>query len=374
MPLRFCLVSTGSTGESCLACSRPCGRARLCTFYRTVCAATDDIWLLGIFDSNDARTAMACASDPPYLYKLPPSQSCGSCPLPFTPILRSIHHSQSTAMPRSASSECVSLPSIHELLPEHFCRPLDARSLEEPRSLPNMPLASIGRMSSPSRHIPFHTNRSSQPPSRNPSPRTHTTLSPTPNADHNRVDDKRHACPFCPRRFNRPSSLAIHLNTHTGAKPYACPACGRQFSVNSNMRRHYRNHFSDGQRSGTLRSPRLDVHQPVDSLDRNVVNANVNMTPYRYPPLAPPTFSRSTTPSAHSETQYSDSDQDSLVSSPPMHALPAERMLQGSFAARNAEWGGSRSHPYVVDRMHRSSRSASLHNSSLYTVTSSVRR
>ncbi|EPS99727.1 hypothetical protein C8Q72DRAFT_748168, partial [Fomitopsis betulina] len=53
---------------------------------------------------------------------------------------------------------------------------------------------------------------------------------------------KRHACPYCPRRFNRPSSLAIHLNTHTGAKPYPCPACGRQFSVNSNMRRHYRNH------------------------------------------------------------------------------------------------------------------------------------
>lgn len=31
-------------------------------------------------------------------------------------------------------------------------------------------------------------------------------------------DGKRHACAHCAKRFNRPSSLRIHLNTHTGAK------------------------------------------------------------------------------------------------------------------------------------------------------------
>lgn len=31
-------------------------------------------------------------------------------------------------------------------------------------------------------------------------------------------DGKRHTCPHCKKRFNRPSSLKIHLNTHTGAK------------------------------------------------------------------------------------------------------------------------------------------------------------
>jgi len=55
---------------------------------------------------------------------------------------------------------------------------------------------------------------------------------------------KKHQCPQCPKRFNRPSSLRIHVNTHTGARPFQCPYpnCGREFNVNSNMRRHYRNH------------------------------------------------------------------------------------------------------------------------------------
>ncbi|PIL36344.1 transcription factor [Ganoderma sinense ZZ0214-1] len=57
-------------------------------------------------------------------------------------------------------------------------------------------------------------------------------------------DDRRHGCGICHRRFNRPSSLMIHMNSHTGAQPFKCPfpGCSRRFSVNSNMRRHYRNH------------------------------------------------------------------------------------------------------------------------------------
>ncbi|KAJ7057430.1 hypothetical protein C8F01DRAFT_932589, partial [Mycena amicta] len=53
-----------------------------------------------------------------------------------------------------------------------------------------------------------------------------------------------HACPTCKKRFNRPSSLRTHLNTHTGALPFVCPlpGCGQAFNVNSNMRRHFRTH------------------------------------------------------------------------------------------------------------------------------------
>ncbi|KAF5371477.1 hypothetical protein D9615_009621 [Tricholomella constricta] len=59
---------------------------------------------------------------------------------------------------------------------------------------------------------------------------------------------KKHMCPTCSKRFNRPSSLRIHVNTHTGERPFRCPwpNCAREFNVNSNMRRHYRNHTTPG--------------------------------------------------------------------------------------------------------------------------------
>ncbi|KAG9006008.1 hypothetical protein FRB93_009109 [Tulasnella sp. JGI-2019a] len=54
----------------------------------------------------------------------------------------------------------------------------------------------------------------------------------------------KYECPYCQKGFNRPSSLRIHVNTHTGEKPFECsvPGCERRFSVMSNMRRHARTH------------------------------------------------------------------------------------------------------------------------------------
>lgn len=54
----------------------------------------------------------------------------------------------------------------------------------------------------------------------------------------------RYVCPYCHKKFSRPSSLRIHTYSHTGEKPFECdfPGCGRHFSVQSNMRRHLRVH------------------------------------------------------------------------------------------------------------------------------------
>ncbi|KAL9541381.1 hypothetical protein MBANPS3_009156 [Mucor bainieri] len=60
------------------------------------------------------------------------------------------------------------------------------------------------------------------------------------------IAGKQYICSFCFKKFMRPSSLKIHVYSHTGEKPFNCthPGCRRKFSVQSNMRRHLRVHSS----------------------------------------------------------------------------------------------------------------------------------
>ncbi|ORY92256.1 hypothetical protein BCR43DRAFT_498062 [Syncephalastrum racemosum] len=68
-----------------------------------------------------------------------------------------------------------------------------------------------------------------------------STLPPFQHPQH----QEKYKCSRCPKTFSRPSSLRVHIYSHTGEKPHVCPhpGCDRRFSVQSNMRRHLRVHY-----------------------------------------------------------------------------------------------------------------------------------
>jgi uncharacterized Zn-finger protein len=123
---------------------------------------------------------------------------------------------------------------------------------ETPRLHPVGSAAVLPRPSSPSSTISENESPGSEASSQGDLSPDESLPSIT--ADKQSDSGRRHACPHCAKRFNRPSSLAIHVNTHTGDKPFRCPFpnCGREFNVNSNMRRHYRKHLT----STTPQAPR----------------------------------------------------------------------------------------------------------------------
>ncbi|TCD71247.1 hypothetical protein EIP91_011725 [Steccherinum ochraceum] len=114
---------------------------------------------------------------------------------------------------------------------------------------PHPQYAQFGHPSTAHGGYPYHASQ--PPPGRHPSlpgagsssggVSQDMTSQSTPNSG---AQPHRYECTYCGKGFTRPSSLKIHINTHTGEKPYLCPyeGCGRSFSVQSNMRRHARVH------------------------------------------------------------------------------------------------------------------------------------
>ncbi|KAI9023051.1 hypothetical protein CLU79DRAFT_750103 [Phycomyces nitens] len=74
----------------------------------------------------------------------------------------------------------------------------------------------------------------------------------------------RYHCSQCPKTFTRPSSLRIHVFSHTGEKPHLCPhnGCGRRFSVQSNMRRHLRVHYCPSKPESTNFQKPFEIQPP----------------------------------------------------------------------------------------------------------------
>ncbi|GJE97223.1 C2H2-type zinc finger protein [Phanerochaete sordida] len=146
-------------------------------------------------------------------------------------------------MPPSQPPARVSLPSIHEMLPEYL---IGLPPRREQRGPPVNPLVSPTPAPPHASHRPRPPLEAPPPPPAPSSPRSQSDTSNSTRRGNGSDEERRHACQTCGKAFNRPSSLAIHVNTHTGAKPFECPfpGCGRRFNVNSNMRRHLRNHTS----------------------------------------------------------------------------------------------------------------------------------
>ncbi|KAL8283901.1 hypothetical protein RQP46_005333 [Phenoliferia psychrophenolica] len=105
-----------------------------------------------------------------------------------------------------------------------------------------------------------------QPPPRTRNPSEGSAINVPSSAKKIRI--KRHACPHCPKVFNRPSGLAVHAITHTEDKPYQCPVpeCSKVFNVSSNLKRHIRvkGHSGDATSTRLPSDYRLDRDRDVD--------------------------------------------------------------------------------------------------------------
>ncbi|KAJ7594010.1 hypothetical protein C8J56DRAFT_1043797 [Mycena floridula] len=123
----------------------------------------------------------------------------------------------------------------------------------------------------------------------------------------------KYECTYCGKGFNRPSSLKIHLNSHTGEKPFVCPvdSCGRSFSVLSNMRRHARVH-APGDDLSSSPKPESSLELRGSSSSSAVTTPSAAKWKYRRDSSA----SASSSSSSRRSRSVSSDDEDEIESRP----------------------------------------------------------
>lgn len=61
-------------------------------------------------------------------------------------------------------------------------------------------------------------------------------------SDPSQNSNKKHACQYCGKEFQRPYEKVKHERVHTGEKPYNCEVCGKSFRVSYSLTLHLRTH------------------------------------------------------------------------------------------------------------------------------------
>lgn len=170
----------------------------------------------------------------PYATSLPTESTYLSPPTHESP--REKSHRLTHTHHRSGSASSIDYMLNHT----HISPNPTTRAAETPRY--TSPIPSTTSTGAQSQEEDPEMDESSSNDGGSPSERSDSPL--PPGKDSQGADQNRYLCPFCSKRFSRPSSLRIHTYSHTGEKPFVCTeeGCGRRFSVQSNMRRHLRVH------------------------------------------------------------------------------------------------------------------------------------
>ncbi|KAL3081580.1 hypothetical protein niasHS_011888 [Heterodera schachtii] len=61
------------------------------------------------------------------------------------------------------------------------------------------------------------------------------------------ANKKQFFCAHCPKSFDRPSHLKVHMRIHTGEKPFECSDCGKTFARSQTLQDHRLTHTGEKQ-------------------------------------------------------------------------------------------------------------------------------
>ena len=94
--------------------------------------------------------------------------------------------------------------------------------------------------------------------------RFRSSLSTHFKAVHGTVDDRKHGCEFCDRRFVSVGDLRKHERNHTKEKPFQCRTCEKKFARRDYLKKHMKSIHKTEDRSGNPQRGEAQQQQQVE--------------------------------------------------------------------------------------------------------------